>query len=220
MTASAKVQGKDAWWNEVQQDVAKLDAVHKAWAYRCQPKPGSAKFQPLGIGVYLEECRQEEQILKDGLYEMFNLKHYQHFMAKPKNGCMDAEVAKQKWLAYFTAPGSIADKLGPTKELMDRVAIKKGDFLTLRSARIKSNVVPAKGHREKDCDEGIHRQVRSEDEQVDLQVGHECVEGCNGCRTLSQFRRSCCSRIRAWGNCIWRLRTCLSLCSRRHRSLV
>ena len=83
MTAAACAQGKDDWWKEVQAEPAKLESVHKAWLHRCLPKAGSTKCQPFAIAVYLEECRQEEQVLKDGLYEMYNLKHYVHFIGEP-----------------------------------------------------------------------------------------------------------------------------------------
>eukprot|EP00969_Alexandrium_andersonii_P110563 4879394-Alexandrium_andersonii.AAC.1 len=34
-------------------------------------------------------------------------------MAKPKNGCVEGEVAKAQWLKLYSAVGAITDQLGP-----------------------------------------------------------------------------------------------------------
>eukprot|EP00974_Lingulodinium_polyedra_P004940 463946-Lingulodinium_polyedra.AAC.1 len=62
---------------------------------------------------------------------MMHLKQYQAWMQKPKNGCVDQDISKAKWMAFLADPTSITDSLGPTVELAQRVAIKKADMVTL-----------------------------------------------------------------------------------------
>ena len=37
---------------------------------------------------YIEEVKQEQSILSDGVHEMMSQLHFIHWMGKPKNGCM------------------------------------------------------------------------------------------------------------------------------------
>ena len=74
----------------------------------------------------------------DGVFEMFSRDIYVAWAAEPKNGGLTSSAAGRKWDDAFTKPGAITDKLGLTKESLDRCAMKVADRITLRDAQIKA----------------------------------------------------------------------------------
>ena len=77
-------------------------------------------------------------LLFDGIFEMFSKSSYVAWAAEAKNGGLSSTVAGRKWDAAFNKEGAITDKLGETKEEMNRVAMKVADRITLRDAHIRA----------------------------------------------------------------------------------
>ena len=134
---AAIAQDQLAWWNEVCQDPEKLKKVLKAYR-ESAPPPGKRRKTPFSILQYREERRQESSTLLDGVAEMMSELAYISWMAKPKNGCVDALEASARWKDLFNAPGAITDSKGPTEKYKNRVAVHKADLVTQRDANIHS----------------------------------------------------------------------------------
>ena len=61
----------------------------------------------------MEEIRQEARTDIQGIFHMMDERTHCHWMAKPKNGALETEIAKAKWLELGSAPGATTDMLGP-----------------------------------------------------------------------------------------------------------
>ena len=85
----------------------------------------------------MEECRQETAIILDGVYGMMSERHYCVWMAKGKNGCMEAADASAQWKQFRDQAGAIRDMLGPSPKYKERVAIKKVDLVKFRDSSVK-----------------------------------------------------------------------------------
>ena len=81
------------------------------------------------------EITQDTSVTMDGVgvYEMMHKAHYIAWMAKPKNGMVDADTAAQQWQQHYDKLGAITDFLGPNAKYNERVAIKKSDLVKFRT---------------------------------------------------------------------------------------
>mgnify|MGYP001813951621 CR=1 FL=1 len=134
---AAVAQQQGAWWDEVTRDPKKLRDVVKKYKQRVPP-PGKKRKEPFMVLQYIEERRQEQAVLLDGVLEMMTERAFVVWMAKPKNGCMDPEEAKREWKKKLDAPGAIVDEKGPNARYCQRVAVNKADLVVFRDASIKS----------------------------------------------------------------------------------
>lgn len=137
LAGAAKAQGKLDWWKSVLADNDKLKAIVVNYHARC-PRTDKKKRATFPIVDWIEEARQESQILTDGVYEMMDQRAYQYHKGKPKNGGMDAEEAKQKWNDLCGMPGAITDNLGECEKYLRRVCVKVKDMVIIRDAKIES----------------------------------------------------------------------------------
>ena len=81
------------------------------------------------ISQYQEETTMSHQLKMEGVWEMMSEKHFQIWMAKPKNGSVDPQEASALWQAEFEADAAITDHLGRNPKYARRVAIKKADYV-------------------------------------------------------------------------------------------
>ncbi|CAK0826858.1 unnamed protein product, partial [Prorocentrum cordatum] len=144
---AAKSQGKEKWWEEACADPKKLVRVCNNYKARCPPPPPGKKREGFSIATYLEEIRQEQSVIYDGISEMMSLPHFVSWMGKPKNGSMDPQEAAAKWQKLYNTPGAITDKLGHVEKHPERVAVKKSDIITNRDAYINAQTLQLKGDR-------------------------------------------------------------------------
>jgi hypothetical protein len=137
---ASKSQGQDAWWAEVIADPKKLRAVLGNYFTRCPQKEGK-KRAVFPIAQWVEEVRQSESVIRDGVYEMMHVKAFAHFISKPQNGSMEPEEARILWRQNYDAAQAIADSLGPTDKLANRVAVKTKDLVIIRDQQSRSRAV-------------------------------------------------------------------------------
>ncbi|CAE7259215.1 unnamed protein product [Symbiodinium sp. CCMP2456] len=151
LASLSKKQGQEDWWQETVADVKKLKAVVKA--YKALKPPPGKKLKEFVILQYIEERRRESAVLYDGVLEMMTLRGYMAWMAKPKNGGLDAETATTQWREKFNAPGAITDKKGDHPRFRDRVAISTKDLVVFRDADIKAQSYLLKDKESKNVDQ-------------------------------------------------------------------
>ena len=139
---SAIAQGKLEWWDEVQSDATLLKKVTDNYLVRCpEPEKGSkAKRKQFPIIQYIEELRQEQQILLDSVYEMMCERQFIAWMAKSKNGSMDPLEAAALFKTKCEEYGAITDKLGPTARYAQRVGVRIKDLVIHRDATIRAKI--------------------------------------------------------------------------------
>ena len=91
--------------------------VCSRYKIRCPPNTASKNGRRGAFPIiqYQEERRIEQQLLLDGKFEMMDERTYCYWMAKPKNGAMEPELAKHEWLKLCEAEGAITDLLGKTE---------------------------------------------------------------------------------------------------------
>ena len=153
LRAQAIAQNQQAWWEEVSADPVKLKKICAAYWVKCpEPKQGQKKAKFV-IAIYIEELRQEQQLLVDGVFEMMDERHYTYWTGKPKNGCVPPDECAAKWRELYNAPHAITDSLGPCQRYKDRVAVKKADMVTFREASIKARIMQARQKDVKNPDE-------------------------------------------------------------------
>ena len=145
----SRAQGREKWWEETCADPKKLVRVCNNYKCRCPPPPPGKKREGFNIAVYLEEIRQEQAVLYDGIQEMMSLPHFVSWMAKPKNGSMDPQEAATERHRLHNAEGAITDKLGRVPKHPERVAVKKTDIITDRDAYIKAQTLQLQGKQKK-----------------------------------------------------------------------
>ena len=90
---AAKLQGQTKLWQDCLSNPKKLKKVVARYKRVHGKKAGSKRSTPQILDL-VNEHRQEQQLLRDGLLEMMNERQYTHWMAKPKNGSIDAILSK------------------------------------------------------------------------------------------------------------------------------
>lgn len=152
LAVAAKAQNEELWWAQVMADDKMLQRVVKNYHLQCAPIDGKKgkKRATFHIAKWVEEIRQEQQVLTDGVYELMDLRTYIHYMAKPKNGALEAVQSTSKWEAAFLLPEAISDSLGPCDMYRRRVGIKVKDLVTIRHAEISSRGLQTQD-KEKKC---------------------------------------------------------------------
>ena len=74
--------------------------------------------------------------------DMMDMRTYIHWMAKPKNGALEHQVAERKWHELCQAPGAIIDFKGPEERLRQRVWVhKKGKIVFRDQDRVSRGAV-------------------------------------------------------------------------------
>lgn len=138
---AAKAQDKVEWLKAVFENPQKLKAVVANYHSRCPARADKKKRASFSVLDWIEETRQESQVLTDGVYEMMDGRQYAHFVGKPKNGGLDSEAAKENFTKLHNAPDTITDKLGTSDKYLQRVAVKVKDVVIIRDAKIESRGV-------------------------------------------------------------------------------
>ena len=77
-------QGFADWFSDVKTDPKKLKRTVAKYRRMYPNSDVQKKHQVPHMAAIVEEHRQEEQMITDGVMEMMNLVHYQHWRAKPK----------------------------------------------------------------------------------------------------------------------------------------
>ena len=73
------------------------------------------------IVQYVQERKQEEAILRDGVFEMMCLRQYQHWMAKARNGGIPHEVSRVNFEAELKIE-KLKDVLGLSQSWLKGLA--------------------------------------------------------------------------------------------------
>ena len=89
-----------------------------------------------------------------GVWEMMREKHFQMWMAKPPNGCVEPQEASALWHATVNAPEAIIDHLGRNPRYARRVAIKKADYAKSADIWQKRKALQVNGAREEQSHSG------------------------------------------------------------------
>ena len=122
LMVAAVAQNRVAWLKHIFADDEKLKRLVAWYEMKCGPevrqrvegtnKKGKVprKKRP-ELLEFIQEQREEEALMADGTHEFMNLPGYQHWLSKPRNGCIDSETAKSRWEALC------ADPLARTNEL-------------------------------------------------------------------------------------------------------
>ena len=131
-------QNELEWFTEVMADedvMVRVVAKYKERRLTAKPTTIAKTF----ILDYREEVRQETQLLLDGKWEMMEIPRYCAWMAKSKNGSMGEIQATSLWKEKFMKPGALVDKKSENADFKERVAIKKGDYVTYRDLHSKGS---------------------------------------------------------------------------------
>ena len=88
LRATAKKQKMEEWWADIEKHEEKLFTMIQQYHIRCPEREGLARGD-FPMLVFQREEKQEEGILKDAVFEMMDLRTYQFWKAKPKNGALD-----------------------------------------------------------------------------------------------------------------------------------
>ena len=137
-------------------DDKKMHRLFKNYFDRCTVTAKSGKRKPVPktfVMEYKEELRIASQLLADGVFQMMDERHFQYFMSKPKNGCMESAAASLLFQEKCSAPGAITDQLGSSSKYLIRCAIKKGDFVTYRDMEERAKVLTTKDKEKKNATE-------------------------------------------------------------------
>jgi hypothetical protein len=81
-----------------------------------------------------------EAMFLDGVLEMMNIAGFTSWLAKAKNGGIDAQDAAARFEAELLKPGAITDTDGPTPKLARRVAVKVKDLVIYRNGTERSRI--------------------------------------------------------------------------------
>jgi hypothetical protein len=141
---AAIAQKQVSWWDNVLTDPDSLRKAVRAYKARCPPAVAKKKRSTFVVMQYLEEVRQEQSLIMDGVMQMMDERHFVYWMGKAKNGSLDPREAAALWQEKYDAPKAIKDSLGPNSKYQNRVAVKKADMLKFRDATIRAQVYQVK----------------------------------------------------------------------------
>ena len=84
--AAALSQGKAEWWAATKANPSKFKRLISAYMTKVAPEVAgqTCKRSIFCVATYIEEYKQVEQLLIDGVYEMMNVAAYIHWAGKPK----------------------------------------------------------------------------------------------------------------------------------------
>ena len=154
LSYAAKVQGQLDWWDEQRNDPKKFRRVIAYYKAKVPTeasigaKKTSVKFK---VNQYLEYCRQEEIIMRDGVHEMMDIREYMSWMAKAKNGALDALTSSAKFNEKFEEPHATTDEDGDWSKDRRRVMVKKKTVATFRDQEVRGRQYEMRDKESKDC---------------------------------------------------------------------
>ena len=157
---AAASQGKKEWWASVLEDPLKLRKVVFAYHARCPTPAKGAKRPVFKILQYEQEVKQEESMMFDSVKEMMHVISFVHHMAKPKNGGLMEQAARDLFAQLMSQPKAIVDQKGPAENCRARVAIHVKDLVIDRSASIRSRGFKAKDAENKKATDGDALKLR------------------------------------------------------------
>ena len=91
---AASAQGHESWWTEVVNNPKQLKMMIARYKLRF-PKLAGKRRETVHVMELWEEHRHEQALIKDAVVEMMNVRYYVHFMATPRNGCIDPITPRQ-----------------------------------------------------------------------------------------------------------------------------
>jgi hypothetical protein len=134
---AATMQGKLEWWESVFADAKKLKTCLAQYHKKHPHVEGKRPKTPV-ILEFVEEHKHEQQTIIDGVRQMMCEREFVAWMAKAKNGALDADSAKTRFKALCEVGDEVTDEEGPDAKNKKRVSVKVKDLLTSREADICS----------------------------------------------------------------------------------
>ena len=141
------------------------------YLHRC-PEGPQKKRDTFPILKWKEEVRQEEQVLRDGVFELMDMLYHRHWSAKPKHGGLENDDADATFIKASKAEGAITDQLGRNAKFQLRVAIKVKDLITVRDADIRSRGMSIEEEKKKATEEDAAAMSGRLQRKAGLQIGH------------------------------------------------
>ena len=151
-----RARKKDVFDDMMKDETARKKLI-RAYIMKCGvPKGmrgGKKKKEALFCALqFLQEVRVEEQLVRDGVYEMMHEVAFMSHAAKPKHyppTGLDQESAKSEFLKLSRETNAIVDFLGPTQKYQMRVGIKVKTLVTHRSLTAKAQAYQLKDKEKK-----------------------------------------------------------------------
>ena len=151
-----RARKKDVFDDMMKDETARKKLI-RAYIMKCGvPKGmrGGKKKKEAGFCAlqFLQEVRVEEQLVRDGVYEMMHEVAFMSHAAKPKHyppTGLDQESAKSEFLKLSRETNAIVDFLGPTQKYQMRVGIKVKTLVTHRSLTAKAQAYQLKDKEKK-----------------------------------------------------------------------
>ena len=142
LKACAVAQDQLERYEELVGNPLELRKALKAYRERCgTDKNGKKKRNGFRITQYKEEQRKVSAVYYDRQKEMMNLKAFQHFKAKPKNGGLDADEATREFNEMAADPEVFKDYKGPSAKFRMRVAVPTKDIILDRDGTENIQIV-------------------------------------------------------------------------------
>ena len=151
-----RAREKDVF-DDMMKDETSRKKLIRAYIMKCgAPKGmrGGKKKKEAGFCAlqFLQEVRVEEQLVRDGVYEMMHEVAFMSHTAKPKHyppTGLDQESAKSEFLRLSRETNAFVDFLGPTQKYQMRVGIKVKTLVTHRSLTAKAQAYQLKDKEKK-----------------------------------------------------------------------
>jgi hypothetical protein len=137
LSNAAKEQDRTPWWEAILTCPKKLKKT-LAMYHKRHPKVEGKRPKAPVVLEFIEEHRHEQQLLREGHHEMMCERVYLAWMAKPKNGPLDAFKAKSRFVQLCEADNAITDSDGPDPDNRKQVAVRTKNLIINREADILS----------------------------------------------------------------------------------
>ena len=140
---SCATEKEEEWWLSVLADDIRLPKVCGLYMQRCPEPVKQAGKQAIKRKApvtleYMEEERQEELLILDGIKDMKNLPGFQTFMSLPENGSMANEDSALLFQQRYAIPSWPKDRNSDHPKHKERIAVKVADRIIESSQHVKS----------------------------------------------------------------------------------
>ena len=142
---AAQKQGQTEWLKDQVNTLEGTMRLVNAYQRKCglQGSPGKPGKKPVTFDTlaYKQEFAMQQQMLRDGVYEMMHVVAFSEHAKKPKHfppRGLDTKSAELEWERLSKLTGAFVDFLGPCDQFRMRVGIMTKTLITFRDADIRS----------------------------------------------------------------------------------
>jgi hypothetical protein len=147
---ACKVAGQLAWYHEQKGNPAKWKKCKKWYLSQCgaaddKKMDGNAKLKPFGVMQFKVHVSAQQQLIRDGVYQMMHIVAFQEFAKKTKNyppRGLTPDEATVEFKKLLDEPDAVSDENGPhrspTEDYRQRLGVLKETNVIDRNVLCKS----------------------------------------------------------------------------------